>query len=88
VIAGLKCAWCGIRDAKVNHHVSYNPEILVSICKGCHVMWHKRRCVPCRGCSKLGKIKYHLIVHKGCVVCDPVRREKANIIDMIFKCNE
>lgn len=52
-----KCHYCKINDAEVPHHISYEPEETVSVCKKCHYKittqiklhkkQHTRLCIKC-----------------------------------------
>lgn len=65
------CAWCGVGKGEINHHVSYEPEIINRICKKCHFLYHKKALIPCQKCKGSGKVRYHTVNKKMCVSCDP-----------------
>ena len=36
------CKICGINDRIIRHHISYNPEITISLCNYCHPKLHAK----------------------------------------------
>jgi hypothetical protein len=39
---GSECTKCGAKDNLLDHHVSYVPEIIETLCRSCHMSFHKR----------------------------------------------
>lgn len=37
------CELCGIKDAQVRHHITYNPEKIIRICRSCHGKIHYKQ---------------------------------------------
>ena len=38
----MKCSNCNSTSYIVNHHLSYEPEKTILLCKACHKKWHKK----------------------------------------------
>jgi len=37
-----ECTFCKkVFDKLIEHHIQYNPEVIVLICEKCHIMFHK-----------------------------------------------
>ena len=36
-----KCALCGTTRQLQQHHISYDPEIIITVCRECHRKLHK-----------------------------------------------
>lgn len=37
----MKCVVCKEKEATQKHHISYEPSLVISICKPCHQLIHK-----------------------------------------------
>ena len=36
-----ECYFCSRKDSLIEHHISYAPETVINLCKGCHEKIHK-----------------------------------------------
>lgn len=36
------CELCGIKDAQIKHHITYNPEKIIRVCRSCHGKIHHK----------------------------------------------
>lgn len=53
----MKCVVCKTNEANQKHHVSYEPELVIDICKSCHKIIHRTHGVGNGTGEKEGKIK-------------------------------
>jgi len=40
------CSICGLEKKLINHHLSYDPEIIMTLCQLCHLTMHKVARLP------------------------------------------
>jgi len=53
-----RCEACGSPRDLQEHHVTYNPEFKVTLCKRCHMNAHQRKHGTGRVCNETKKIDF------------------------------
>ena len=76
-----KCVYCGVKEKLLEHHIRYNPEETVIVCKSCHfkitrmIQGHVKGMPGNYLCKNCGR-HYTSNKDKLCWYCKPENQKK------------
>ncbi len=71
----MLCAICRKNEATQKHHLSYQPSLLIELCKDCHQLLHQNHGVGVPRVKQIKEEKKVALRSDGLPVCDDCEKE-------------